>query len=135
MENFYRLCNNPENSRPGSPEFHFEAEKFEQITKQDTTGKKRKTMINIVCLCMCWISNMYSLESVLSDISYSRVEDSLDSDRVFEDALDRWEPEGLDTIKRKRASANLNSNEVKKEIEVILNLLFVLKCTLIIKGY
>lgn len=78
---------------------------------------------------------MYSLESVLSDISYSRVEDSLDSDRVFEDALDRWEPEGLDTIKRKRASANLNSNEVKKEIEVILNLLFVLKCTLIIKGY
>lgn len=86
-------------------------------------------------MCVCWLFNMYSLESVLSDISYSRVEDSLDSDRVFEDALDRWEPEVLGTIKRKRASATLNSNGVKKEIEVISNVLFVLKCTLIIKRF
>lgn len=94
LENFYRLCNNPENSRLGSSEFHFETEKFDQIARQDTT------------------------ESVLSDISYSRVEDSLDSDRVFEDALDRWEPEVLGTVKRKRASATSNSNEMKKEIEI-----------------
>jgi hypothetical protein len=57
-------------------------------------------------------------ESVLSDISYSRVEDSLDSDKNFEDAVDRWEPEVFGTVKRKRTSGLSNPNEMKKEIEV-----------------
>lgn len=58
-------------------------------------------------------------ESVLSDISYSRVEDSLDSDKNYEDALDRWEPEEVGTVKRKRTSGISNSNGIRKEIEVI----------------
>lgn len=61
---------------------------------------------------------MYFLESVLSDISYSRVEDSLDSDKNFEDAMDRWEPEVFGTVKRKRISGVTNPNEMRKEIEV-----------------
>lgn len=61
----------------------------------------------------------YILESVLSDISYSRVEDSLDSDKNFEDALDRWDPEVIGTVKRKRVSGISNANGLKKEIEVI----------------
>lgn len=62
----------------------------------------------------------YILESVLSDISYSRVEDSLDSDKNFEDALDRWDPEVIGTVKRKRVSGISNANGLKKEIEVII---------------
>lgn len=61
-------------------------------------------------------------ESVLSDISYSRVEDSLDSEKNFEDALDRWDPEIVGTVKRKRISGLLNSNGIRKEIEVIYTL-------------
>lgn len=59
----------------------------------------------------------YILESVLSDISYSRVEDSLDSDKNFEDALDRWDPDVIGTVKRKRTSGFSNANGMK-EIEV-----------------
>jgi len=71
---------------------------------------------------------LYIPESVLSDISYSRVEDSLDSDKNFEDAMDRWEPEVVGTVKRKRTSGLSNPNGMRKEIEVkfnydILNLL------------
>lgn len=60
-------------------------------------------------------------ESVLSDISYSRIDDSMDSDKNFEDALDRWEPEDvLGTVKRKRISGHTNANNgLKKEIDVI----------------
>jgi len=62
---------------------------------------------------------LYIPESVLSDISYSRVEDSLDSDKNFEDAMDRWEPEEVfGTVKRKRASGPSNPNGMRKEIEV-----------------
>lgn len=61
---------------------------------------------------------LYIPESVLSDISYSRVEDSLDSDKNFEDAVDRWEPEVFGTVKRKRTSGLSNPNEMRKEIEV-----------------
>lgn len=61
---------------------------------------------------------MYALESVLSDISYSRVEDSLDSDKNFEDALDHYEPD-QGTVKRKRMSGVSHSNGMRKEIEVI----------------
>lgn len=61
---------------------------------------------------------LYISESVLSDISYSRVEDSLDSDKNFEDAMDRWEPEVFGTVKRKRTSGVTNPNEMRKEIEV-----------------
>jgi len=60
----------------------------------------------------------YIPESVLSDISYSRVEDSLDSDKNFEDAMDRWEPEVVGTVKRKRTSGLSNPNGMRKEIEV-----------------
>lgn len=66
------------------------------------------------------IIKFYITESVLSDISYSRVEDSLDSDKNYEDALDRWEPEDVGTVKRKRTSGISNSNGIRKEIEVIL---------------
>lgn len=61
---------------------------------------------------------MFIPESVLSDISYSRVEDSLDSDKNFEDAMDRWEPEVVGTVKRKRTSGLSNPNGMRKEIEV-----------------
>jgi len=73
---------------------------------------------------------LYIPESVLSDISYSRVEDSLDSDKNFEDAMDRWEPEVFDTVKRKRTSGLSNPNGMRKEIEVksilcyLVNILF-----------
>ncbi|XP_060850272.1 rac GTPase-activating protein 1-like [Rhopalosiphum padi] len=96
LDNFYRLFNSANNSninRAGSPVFQCEAERFDQIPRQDTT------------------------ESVLSDISYSRVEDSLDSDKNFEDAVDRWEPEVFGTVKRKRTSGLSNPNEMRKEIE------------------
>ncbi|XP_025405158.1 rac GTPase-activating protein 1-like isoform X1 [Sipha flava] len=96
LENFYRLFNNanPNINRSGSPEYQYETERFDQIPRQDTT------------------------ESVLSDISYSRVEDSLDSDKNFEDAVDRWDPEVVGTVKRKRASGISNTNGIKKEIEL-----------------
>lgn len=69
------------------------------------------------------ISKLYILESVLSDLSYSRVEDSLDSNKNFEDALDRWEPEEVGTVKRKRVSGiTADSNGVRKEIEVIFGI-------------
>lgn len=80
--------------------------------------KKLLTFIKLIIWCL--ISKCHTLESVLSDISYSRVEDSLDSDRNFEDAQDCWEPEVLGTVKRKRISGITNSNGVKKEIEVIM---------------
>ncbi|VVC27730.1 Hypothetical protein CINCED_3A023047 [Cinara cedri] len=96
LENFYQLFNkaNPNGNRSGS-EYQYEAERSDHIHRQDTT------------------------ESVLSDISYSRVEDSLDSDKNFEDALDRWEPEDvLGTVKRKRLSGRTNANNgLVKEIE------------------
>jgi len=61
---------------------------------------------------------LYVPTSVLSDISYSRVEDSLDSDKNVENVMDCWEPEVLGIIKKNRTSGLLNPNRTRKEIEV-----------------
>lgn len=77
---------------------------------------KSKNSYQIACEYKINIS-----ESVLSDISYSRVEDSLDSDSNFEDALKRREQELVGTVKRKRISGGLSDpNVLRKEIEVTL---------------
>lgn len=111
---------NPNGNRSISPGFHLEAERFDQLGRQDTTGKKKiiksKNSYQIACEYKINIS-----ESVLSDISYSRVEDSLDSDSNFEDALKRREQELVGTVKRKRISGGLSDpNVLRKEIEVTL---------------
>lgn len=43
LDSFYRLFNNanPNGNRSGSTEYHCEAETFEPIARQDTTGKKK----------------------------------------------------------------------------------------------
>ncbi|XP_050443432.1 rac GTPase-activating protein 1-like [Adelges cooleyi] len=97
LSDYYKAFNkiNPGNNPSGSPMLDYDKIRFEQMPRHDTT------------------------ESILSDISYSRSEDSLDSEKNFEEALKRREQELVGTVKRKRVSNQNPTYETRKEIETI----------------
>ncbi|XP_050545728.1 rac GTPase-activating protein 1-like [Daktulosphaira vitifoliae] len=96
----YKVFNkaNPSNNPNGSIMFEYDKIRFDQMPRHDTT------------------------ESILSDISYSRSEDSLDSENNFEEALKRREQELVGTVKRKRLSVQGNNMGALKEIETITSM-------------